>query len=384
MAGGLHSERELLQAGLARLRDLLGDGWAVAPLLTEFSGTRGGRFDALVEVSSPGGEDGHSARLLAEVKTHITPKDVEQVLLPMRDAMRRVGSDSRLLVICPWVSPRAQQVLRDHGIGYLDMTGNAWLRLDRPAVVVRTDGAVRSPRPHSARSPKPQLAGAKAGRLVRLLADVRPPYRADPLAKASGLSLPYVSRLLDALEEQLLVRRDSRVVTEVDWPGILRLRAGQLSLLKSHTYVSAIAPSGPQQVVNRLRHQVAVAGREFAVTGTHAAHTVAPLAVGGQLMIYVPDSPGAAEQMIQETGLLPTDEGADVLLLRARDEVVFQRARTVDGVRYVALSQLALDCLSGPGRMPAEGEAVVSYMAGNESEWRVGSLEEVRPGGSPE
>jgi hypothetical protein len=54
--------------------------------------------------------------------------------------------------------------------------------------------------------------------------------------------------------------------------------------------------------------------------------------------------------------------------------VVFERPRLIDGVPHVALSQLAIDCLSGPGRMPAEGEAVLDYMVQTENSWRVNRL----------
>lgn len=42
----------------------------------------------------------------------------------------------------------------------------------------------------------------------------------------------------------------------------------------------------------------------------------------------------------------------------------------VDDVPIVGLSQLVLDCLSGPGRLPAEGEALLEWMTNHEDEWR--------------
>ncbi len=41
---------------------------------------------------------------------------------------------------------------------------------------------------------------------------------------------------------------------------------------------------------------------------------------------------------------------------------------------YVAPSQTAVDCLTGNGRMPSEGEAVIEWMANNEAKWRKASL----------
>lgn len=40
-------------------------------------------------------------------------------------------------------------------------------------------------------------------------------------------------------------------------------------------------------------------------------------------------------------------------------------------IAYAALPQVAVDCLTGPDRMPAEGEALLEWMAANEESWRL-------------
>lgn len=72
--------------------------------------------------------------------------------------------------------------------------------------------------------------------------------------------------------------------------------------------------------------------------------------------------------------MLPADEGADIAFLRAFGPVVWERTTVENGVGYVAPSQVAVDCLTGTGRMPAEGEALLSWMTANEDAWRAGSL----------
>jgi hypothetical protein len=117
-----------------------------------------------------------------------------------------------------------------------------------------------------------------------------------------------------------------------------------------------------------------------AVTGSVAANAVTPTAVGGQLMVYLPPGPeqqSALDRVAERLGLLRTESGANVLLLRAADPVVFVGRREVDGLDHVALSQLALDSLGGTGRMPAEGEAVIDYMSEHPG-WRKRSLNEWR------
>jgi hypothetical protein len=367
-----HSPSELLAEGLQRLADLLGPTWTVS----RRPGEQGARaVDALVELRPEG--DSHFTQLLVELRATVTPRLVEEVLLPKVGLLRQVNHYTNLLVMTPWLSQKTQQMLRKNDVSYLDMTGNVSLRVPRPAIVIYTEGAMRNPRARVQEPTKATLAGPKAGRLVRLLADVRPPYRAGELARESGLSLAYVSRLLDTLGDQLLIRRDGRTIVDVDWPNLLRARAGQTALLKANTYTGMLAPNGVQSVLKGVKELPLSEFDGVGVTGSYAAHSIAPLSAGGQLMLYVAPRLDV-DDVADLLGLLPVRENADVLMLRPSDKVVFERARVVDGLQHVALSQLAMDCLSGPGRMPAEGEAVLEYMSHHEARWRASGISDLR------
>ncbi|MEV5771194.1 hypothetical protein AB0L49_08080 [Streptomyces antimycoticus] len=359
---------KLLEQGLAILSGLLGSTWTVTPR-PEPEEPHG--IDVIVEVKAEG--DSTFTQLLVELKPSLTPRVVDEVLVPKVGLLRRLSQYTNLMVMAPWVSPKTQQLLRHHGISYLDLTGNVSLRVRKPAIVIHTEGATRSPKTLS-QEQRTTLAGPKAGRLVRLLADVHPPYRATQLAQSAGLSLAYISRLLDALEDQLLLRRDGRIITDVDWQELLRARATQSGLLRHNSYVGALAPNGVPAVMDDIRALPPAQFDGVAVTGSYAAHRVAPLSAGGQLMLYVAPRLNV-DDLVDDLGLLPVRENADVLLLRAPDRAVFDRAVTLDGLQHVALSQLVLDCLSGPGRLPAEGEAVLKYMSEHHDQWRNLSIE---------
>ncbi|MFJ5221054.1 helix-turn-helix domain-containing protein [Streptomyces sp. NPDC088354] len=359
---------ELLAQGLAALSDLLGSEWFVAP--RPDSESRSG-VDVIVELRAEG--DSSYTQLLVDIRRSVTPRMVEEVLLPKLDLIRQVNRYTNLMIITPWLARKTQHMLRELGISYLDMTGNVSLRVSRPAIVVYTEGATRAPRSVAHEPSRTTLAGPKASRLVRLLADVRPPFRAVELADASGLSLAYVSRLLDTLEDQLLIRRDGRVIYAVDWMNLLRARAKQDNLLRNHSYQGMVAPNGIPAVLNEISSLPAKALDGIAITGSWAAHRVAPLSAGGQLILHIAKWL-SVDDLADDLGLLPVRENADVLFLPARDQVVFDGTKRFGGVQHVALSQLVLDCLAGPGRMPAEGEAVLEYMLTHEDEWRAFSV----------
>ncbi|MFJ8732226.1 hypothetical protein [Streptomyces bauhiniae] len=365
---------DLLEQGMTRLRELLGPTWEISRRSGITDPHEGA--DAIVQLQAEG--DGTFGQLLVDVKSvGVTPRMVQETLLPKLSLLRQLRDQTTLLVLAPWLSRQTQKILRSHDISYLDLTGNVSLRVRRPAVVIYTEGAARAPQSLAKEQSKTTLAGPKAGRLVRLLTDVRPPYRANELAQASGLSIGYVSKLLETLEDQLLIRRDGRIISFVDWPDLLRARATRESLLRKGSFAGLLAPNGIPAVLRNIRRLPSSGLAHIAVTGTHAAHAVAPLAAGGQLMLYV-DPLLDADDLGEELGLLPVDENADVLFLQARDRSVFERSQNVEGIPHVALSQIALDCLAGPGRMPAEGEAVIEYMKDHQSSWQIPSIHDLR------
>jgi hypothetical protein len=388
MPGGIvvtvQDDQQLLEGGLDRLRDLLGDGWQINPTNRPPPPDAGpwmaaSAAEQLVTIHNPASSSG-AGQVLVEATRTLTPMRASTEFAPKVALMHSLIGSAAVLVIAPWLSPRTRQTLDKLGYGYLDLTGNVSLRLRQPTIVIRTNGATQDPNP-AGRRVRQHLRGRQAGRLVRVLVDAVPPYGATALAEASGLSLSYVSRLLDALEEEALITRTGRSVTSVEWQELIRSRAAQYSLLDANSYVPMVASQGADAALTRLRHERRVIEEvgPVAVTGPFAAREVASAAaVGGQLMLYVPADPhqhGPLDQIAATLGLLRTDIGADVLLLRAKNEIVFEGTRSVDGLPHVALSQLALDSLSGTGRMPAEGEAVLTYMTEHEKEWRAESLE---------
>jgi len=112
----------------------------------------------------------------------------------------------------------------------------------------------------------------------------------------------------------------------------------------------------------------------YLITGSFAAVRMAPVAAPSLLLAYGDDPMSLA----RELGLLPADEGANVVLLAPFDPVVWERSSRNDGLRYARPSQVAADCLSGTGRMPVEAEALLDWMLANERTWRWESLEQLQ------
>jgi hypothetical protein len=358
----------LVGEAVAWLGDQLPPSWTVerAPRRTGGGPEPQELRDQAIDLRAP---NGTIVTLAVVAEASVEPRDVQRLLTGFGRTLRNIVGTVPLLVVAPWLSPRVQELLAAEEINFIDLTGNALVRLDNPAVYLRSTGTARNPQP--APRGRAQVRGPKAARLIRLLVDVRPPYGVGEIAGAAQLAPGYVSRLLDTLDAEALVERSKRGrVESVDLQGLLRRWALSYDVLESNRASSFLAPNGANDVLARLRDGDPTR-RPPVVTGSFAAVRVAPVAAPALLLAYCDDVSAVARDL----GLLPADEGANVALLTPFDRVVWERTVVDAGVAYAAPSQVAVDCLTGPGRMPAEGEAVLEWMLADESHWRVGALD---------
>jgi hypothetical protein len=267
------------------------------------------------------------------------------------------------MVMAPFLSQGARRVLRERGACWADAAGNFRVVLDRPALFIELEGAAKNPFRRSD-VPLKSLKGPGAAAAVRALCDYRPPYSLRQLGLQTGLASAGLFRVVDLLLRESLVKKASRrgQIVAVDWAGVLTRWCEDYSLIGSNRVLSAVEPRGTDALLNKLRRM----DGEYALTASAVALRVAPVAPSRLIVVYT-ETP---EAMAADLGVTPTDAGANVLLLEPFSPVLMQRTETRDGLRCAALSQVAADLLTSPGRGPAEGEALIGWMRENEDAWR--------------
>lgn len=312
-----------------------------------------GGGDGLLTLRAP---DGRRARLAVVSRKRVLPRDVAYLMAQPAAAKGR-------MLIAPFLSPRARELLAAANASYADQTGNLRVVVSDPAVFLEIRGADRDPE-HQPR-PLRSLKGAVAARVVRALGDFPPPYGVRTLAARSATPLGTVSRVVSFLEEEAVItRNEKKVITAIDWPALVKRWVADYSVTRSNAVHSYLEPRGLGALAPRLTKL----GR-YAVTGSMAVPgSVAPARLA---MIYVEDA-AEAEKALE---LVPTEAGANVWLLEPYDAVVFERTRTVtltSGASVVAAapSQVVADLMTSPGRGPQEADALLERMKGAENAGR--------------
>jgi hypothetical protein len=296
--------------------------------------------------------------------------DVRTVVRKRLDtrAAAQIAVDEPTVVVADWLSPRTRSILEQSGLSYADTTGNVFVALDEPGLAIRAIGAANDPEPR--REPKVNLRGPRAWSVERTLAEVLPPYGLTELSSALDVDAGYLSRLLTGLADELLIKRQPRQPIErIDWEAMIRQIATTYRLSDDNETTTWIATAGPEQF---LRDLSASKARRWAITGSFAANRIVSVAPPTIAVVYTDDP----ERLAGTLRLLPTRTGGNVVTALPYDDIVFERTWQRDGLTFASLCQIAVDCLTGFGRMPQEGEALLDWMRKRAPKWQAPSLSE--------
>ncbi|MDE0437637.1 MAG: hypothetical protein OXJ36_04475 [bacterium] len=320
--------------------------------------------DAIWEIRAP---DGLSSDVIVEVKAKpVEPRLVRGVVSPLK-ALSNPGNEvtatRACMLISTYLSPLTRERLTEAGVSYADSTGNIRFSVDRPAVFIERQGADKNP--FKEKRPLRSLKGGRAARVARGLMDYRTPFGTRQLAAEIASSPAMVSRVSNLLEPDEIVTKESprgRIVT-VDWEALARRWAVDYDFASSNTLTTWLEPRGTEALFVRLRE----AAFRYTVTGSFAGYRLAPIAQPRLATLYVEDPETVAEAL----GLRPAETGANVLLVVPFDPVVFERAERDNGIVYTRVTQTLLDLMTGPGRGPAEADALLEWMRENEDTWKL-------------
>lgn len=349
----LISGTRTLDQVIDRLRARLPSSWTVS---LNRERTAHAHVRAALRLDAP---DGGTAVVRLEVAPR--PLHLGQLLDRLRSARRQMPG-TRLLAVAPYFSPTARTILSVDGFDYADATGNLRIALDDPALYIEAPGADRDPWPDD--RPLRSLRGGAAGRAVRAFCDFSPPYGIRDLAERTGVPRQTLSRVAEFMEREGILQRERRrgPIVAVDWRTALLRWSEDYGFTRSNHTSNWLEPRG----LPALQAKLGEVGLRYAITGSLAANLIAPITAPRLAALYVENAEGAAGKL----RLRPAESGANVLLAEPFDAVALERGFEHEGLRYAAHSQIAVDLMTGPGRWPAEGEAVMAWMQANERTWR--------------
>lgn len=354
MQGPSLAEQRLLAEALVAVERWLPTGWSVVTR-RRFRGPAPAH-DGIWEFLAP---DGQRARFLVEARRTLEPRAAALLVESLRP-------DTSWLVVARYLGAATRAKLAAARVSYFDLSGNVYISSAAPGLLLRADGAAKDP--ERTERAAASLRGARAAWIVRDLIERERPGTLRDIAARTGSDVGYVSRVLTFLDGQALVTRSRRgELTDVAWRLLLERWATDAPLRSRGQASLYLAPRGLDELVRRLP-----AATDYAVTSSLAAAQVAPIAPARLATIYVANARTFATAM----KLRSADAGANVALIEVEHELALMPGARPDWhghddrVAYASPINVAADLLTGRGREPEEGEALLTWMQEHVEVWR--------------
>lgn len=302
--------------------------------------------DFLVKVALPDG----TQDLLVEVKTKGQPrpaKEAVNALLRYRDRFPKAYG----IFLAPFVSPKAAEICREAGMGYVDLAGNC--RLSFGQIYIEQEG---KPNPFREKRDLRSLYSPKAERVLRvLLTNPGRPWKTEELATEAIVSLGQVSNVRKLLDDREWTSstRNGFLLTQPDqlleeWARNYRYRR---NLVRNYYSLKSVAT-----IEGDLADVCSTENITYALTGFSATARLQPFVTYQRVTVYIPTN---LDQVASQLTLKEVTSGSNVSLLVPYDEGVFYSSREVDGVWIVSPVQCYLDVASLPARGQEAAEALL-------------------------
>ena len=267
---------------------------------------------------------GRQHALVCGVGASGQPRHVRVALLQLRDYVANQAKDATPIFIAPYLSPEAQALCREQGVGYLDMEGNA--RVSFGSVFIERQVASK---PAVERRELRSLFKPKSAQVLRvLLRDPQRAWRVTELAQAADVSLGHVSNVRVGLvdREWAQVSTAGLYLSEPgvlldEWRGAYEPPAGERLSFYTTLHGSAFEEAARQALGSQRETATGLA----AFASFSAAQWLAPYGRTGMQYFYADEA--GLERLRDALKLSSTAKGENVVVdLLTTDLGVFRDA----------------------------------------------------------
>lgn len=271
---------------------------------------------------------------------------------------RQVEHPSRLWILAfPFLSSSRQELLRDRGVPFFDLAGNAWIVSD--AVHVDRRGF---PNPFSEQRRARGPFSDKASLVLRALIALGPGRGVRSIAEQAGLSAGYVSKIVQELEERGYVARRAEGLALRNGHELLQdwVRAYRKRWVERRGYFLPVPRA--QAVMDAMRE--ASISDDYVLALQAGASLVAPYADFDVVDVYV-HSIDAAVALASRLDAREVERGANLRVGVPSYRIsAFYDSQEAAGLPVVSDLQLYLDLYDYPLRGREQAERILEHRLG--------------------
>lgn len=309
-------------------------------------------FDLIVEASC---HDLHF-NVVIELVAQIRSSDLKSKISRLKESAIRWNREAVPVLVAPYLSPERQQICREEGAGFIDLSGNVHLKF-KSLFIERTGFPNKFPVKRQGRSP----FSDKASLVLRaLLSRGNRLWGIRELAQEIALDPGYVSRMAKEVEKRGYVKRVDSKLSLRSPDSILEDWVRSYNLGKNQSSSYFCMAESVDDILNRLRSLELPDGAQYALSVQAGANLVAPFSNFKEVHVYVKEAKDVA-LLENRMNLKPVERGGNVIIMQPyyRNSVLYN-SRVVDGLRIVSDIQLYLDLHGYPLRGLEQAEHLLA------------------------
>jgi DNA-binding transcriptional regulator YhcF (GntR family) len=353
-------ERELVEKLKNEMGGLL-DGVQVVSVRADASlGSKKQHLQADLVVRVKIGND--SRQLVFEVKHRGYPRELEEGI---QSLIKLTESRPELVPVLavPFISETGRRQVRDRGVNYIDLSGNAYIAFDNVLIHKTSTGYG-----YTFKKEEINIFSDKASLIVReLLSEPEDYHTVRALAERASVSVGWASEVLNELEERGYLDRKPRHGCRIrrieslldDWTD-------QYTFLgKNRVRSFFIDAVSLDEILDRIKKSKVSEQVEYALTVHAGAHLVAPFVQYNECHLYVGVQKDFERQVGHLVGALQLTEpraGGNLHVARPYYEHgTLHHVRVIDGLNVVSDLQLYLDLARFPVRGTEQAEKILEH-----------------------
>ena len=239
------------------------------------------------------------------------------------------------MFVAPYISEKTTEMLRNAGIGFLDLAGNCFISFG--SLFIQKEGKKN---PFLSRRKFSSLFKVKASRILRvLLFDPNRYWKIAELAKEAKVSVGHAYNV----KEELL-NRELAVVGDrgmrLSEPGSLLQEWCDNYRFEATQFKSFYSLSNMAQLEKQIDEVCGKQKMRYALSGFAGAARLAPFVRYHRIHCYVENS---ADDMAKHLELKSVTSGENIIFMNPPDDGVFYNAQRIEGMHLVSPIQLYLD-----------------------------------------
>jgi hypothetical protein len=313
------------------------------------AGAPGRRLDALVRVHWGAAADDFAV----EYRRRATPQALQEAIQKVLTSDRPVGAYP--MVIVPYLSDSQLQLLQEAGVSGVDLCGNGVVQVRGRLFVYRTGQPNRFP--HSA--PIKNIYRGVSSAVARVFL-LEPRFQSVTRVRDTvscrdvEVSLPTVSKVLRALQEDLIVSRGAGEIRLLQPEKLLDRLAENFREPEIRRYREVKVPFDRAELLQRFGEQADRYGVRWVLSGVGSAPRYSVMARPEILSIYCTD----LHRLLMGIEVREIDRFPNLEVTETRDPVVYFDPRREDGCPWASPIETYLELLRGDKRERETAEQV--------------------------